>query len=32
MDITRFSCPSGWAWESEWEPVKDDADSDGWRY
>jgi len=32
LDITRFVCPPGWAWQGEWEPVTEGADSDGWRY
>lgn len=33
FDISRFVCPPGWEWASDWTPVVDDnTDKQGWRY
>jgi len=33
LDISRYVCPPGWTWTTEWTPVvNSDTDQDGWRY
>eukprot|EP00026_Physarum_polycephalum_P004447 Phypoly_transcript_04466.p1 GENE.Phypoly_transcript_04466~~Phypoly_transcript_04466.p1 ORF type:complete len:692 (+),score=114.89 Phypoly_transcript_04466:68-2143(+) len=33
LDISRFVCPPGWEWTTDWTPVlHSETDSEGWRY